>query len=72
MSDPSHVWFVAVLPSPINCFFLRFECRQRVVGMILNDIVGNSTAFILALRTGLNEDDGHSNAPSSALLTLNL
>jgi hypothetical protein len=51
---------VAVLLRPFDCFSLRLEGSEDVVGVILDNIVVDGVSLAATLRTRLNIDIWHS------------
>jgi hypothetical protein len=59
ISDASDKRRVAVTFGPINCFSLRFEGAEDVIGMIFDDIIVDVAAFRTALRARFNVNVCH-------------
>jgi hypothetical protein len=63
---------VTVLSGPVDRLSLRFESRQYVVRVVLDDVIGDRAPVILAFGSGLDKYDAHEKsflvfAPSSTL-----
>jgi hypothetical protein len=44
---------------PLDCLSPRFEARERMVGMIFDNVVGDRAYFRAAFRTSFNVNVGH-------------
>ena len=66
VSDSSNKWSVALFFCPIDCFSLRLEGGEGVVGVVFHDIVIYMAAFGSAFRASLDINVGHSVTPVSS------
>ena len=56
--DASDVGGMAIFLRPLDCLTLRLECRENVVGMVLDNIVVDGVFFGPTLWTRLDIDIG--------------
>jgi hypothetical protein len=66
--DPSDTGGMAVALGPIDCFPLRFEGGENVIGMVFNDIVVDVRSLRAPFRPRLNVNGGHVPPPLCASL----
>ena len=63
MTDPGDMRRVTVFPRPFDRLELRVARGQRMIRMVLDDIVRNQTSFRPALGASLDIDNRHLGFP---------